>query len=140
VSQPTELAKDFYDAFNRGDVARAASLFAKDATSDGPLDGVIEGRAAFRDHLEVLRRAIPDALISPRSYVAAGDTVAVQGSLSGTHSGVFAGPQGEVPPTGRSVNLRFADFITAEDGQILAHHAFFDVLELLTQLGLMDSE
>lgn len=42
-----------------------------------------------------------------------------------------------MPATDRSVHIRFSDFMSTRNGQVVSHRAYFDQLELLTQLGLM---
>ena len=69
----------------------------------------------------------------------AGDLVVVEGRFVGTFTGPLASPDGDVEPTGASVDLRFADVARIRDGKIGAYHTYYDQLGLLTQLGLMDA-
>jgi hypothetical protein len=57
--------------------------------------------------------------------------------LTATHSGVLQTPNGEVPPTGRSVELRWVAMYETRGVEILSEHLRFDQVEFLTQLGLM---
>src|ERR671914_322302 len=111
-----EVAESFYEAFNRGNVDEAASLFADDCESIGPMQGLIHGKQAFRDHLEVFKRAMPDATIDVHSWIEGEEGVAIEGYFSGTHTGPFATPGGEVPASDRSVRIRFSDFMSTRDG------------------------
>jgi ketosteroid isomerase-like protein len=61
----------------------------------------------------------------------------VEGRFVGTHTGPLAAPDGDVEPSGASVDLRFADFSRVQDGKIVSYHTYYDQLGLLTQLGLM---
>ena len=67
----------------------------------------------------------------------ADDAVAVEGRFTGTHTGPLATDDGDVEPTGATVDLRFADVSRVRDGKIVAYHTYDDQLGLLTQLGLM---
>jgi ketosteroid isomerase-like protein len=64
--------------------------------------------------------------------------VIVEGRFLGTHTGPLAGPDGDVAPTGRSVDLRFADVSCVQNGQIVSYHTYYDQMGLLSQLGLME--
>jgi ketosteroid isomerase-like protein len=66
-----------------------------------------------------------------------GDTVVVEGRFVGTHTGPLTTDDGDVEPTGASVDLRFADVSRVRDGLIVSYHTYYDQLGLLTQLGLM---
>jgi ketosteroid isomerase-like protein len=46
-------------------------------------------------------------------------------------------PDGDIAPTGASVELRFADVSQVKDGKIASYHTYYDQLGLMTQLGLM---
>lgn len=62
----------------------------------------------------------------------------VEGRFIGTHAGPLASPDGDLEPTGASVDLRFADIVRVEHRQIVSYHTYYDQLGFLTQLGLMD--
>ena len=68
-------------------------------------------------------------------YVA-GDAVIVEGRFVGTHTGPLAGPDGDIEPTGASVDLRFADVSRVRDGRIASYHTYYDQLGMLEQLGV----
>jgi ketosteroid isomerase-like protein len=80
---------------------------------------------------------MPDARAIVEHTVEAGETVAVEGRFTGTHTGPLATDEGDVDPTGAAVDLRFADVSRVRDGKIVAYHTYYDQLGLLTQLGLM---
>jgi ketosteroid isomerase-like protein len=80
---------------------------------------------------------MPDAHAVIDSLAQADDTVIVEGRFVGTHTGPLASPDGEIDPTGASVDLRFADFSRVRDAKITSYHTYYDQLGLLTQLGLI---
>jgi ketosteroid isomerase-like protein len=99
--------------------------------------GQVIGRERFRQYLETFKRAMPDARAMIESTVESGETVAVEGRFIGTHTGSLATDDGDVAPTGATVDLRFADLSRVREGNIVAYHTYYDQLDLLTQLGLM---
>ena len=134
-----DLAASFYRAFDAGDIDGLLPLFSDDLETIDPGMGTVRGRAPFREYIETLKRAVPDARAIVEHMYDAGDAVVVEGRFVGTFSGPLSGPEGDIEPTGASVDLRFADVSTARDGKITSYHTYYDQLGLLTQLGLMDS-
>jgi ketosteroid isomerase-like protein len=137
MSGQRELVAGFYENFNSNKIDAALSGFSAELETIDPGMGTVCGHEPFREYLEVFKRAMPDAHAVIESLVEAGDTVIVEGRFVGTHTGPLAAPDGDVDPTGASVDLRFADFSRVQDGKIVSYHTYYDQLGLLTQLGLM---
>jgi steroid delta-isomerase-like uncharacterized protein len=134
-----ELVAGFYAHFNSGDIDAALAVFSSELETIDPGMGTVHGHGPFREYLEVFKRAMPDAHAVIESLVEAGDTVIVEGRFVGTHTGPLATPDGDVAPSGASVDLRFADFSRVKDGKIVSYRTYYDQLGMLTQLGLMNS-
>jgi steroid delta-isomerase-like uncharacterized protein len=131
-----ELVSRFYENFDRGDVDAALAVFSDDLETTDPGMGTVHGLEPFREYLETLKRAVPDARALVEQMYAAGDAVIVEGRFVGTHTGPLAGPDGDIQPTGASVDLRFADVSRVRGGKIVSYHTYYDQLGLLTQLGV----
>jgi ketosteroid isomerase-like protein len=136
-SGSSSVVGGFYDDFNAGDIASAVARFAENLETTDPGMGTVEGIAPFREYLDTFKRAMPDARAVVEHLRDAGDTVVVEGRFVGTFTGPLATPDGDIDPTGASVDLRFADISRVADGKITAYHTYYDQLTLLTQLGLM---
>ena len=67
------------------------------------------------------------------------ETVFGEGTWTGTNDGPMVMPDGELPPTGRTVALRYAIAgRRAADGEhIQSVHLYFDQMEFLGQLGVL---
>jgi ketosteroid isomerase-like protein len=67
-----------------------------------------------------------------------GDTVVAEGTWSGVQDGVLAMPDGDVPPTGKSISFRFAMVVDVDVSAQVARtvRLYFDQLGFLAQLGL----
>jgi predicted ester cyclase len=78
---------------------------------------------------------LPDATITWKNHVESGSLIAGEGVLSGTHTGPFRTPQGEIPPSGAQVALPYAFIRRVEGGKITSEHLYFDQMEFLQQLG-----
>lgn len=61
----------------------------------------------------------------------------VEGTWTGTHTGDLVTPGGTVPPTGATVELRFAAVLGIRDGRVASLHIYFDMVDFLAQLGLV---
>lgn len=128
----------FYEDFGAGNIDAALAACAEDLEIIDPGMGQVRGRERFREYLVTFKRALPDARAVIEEIVESGETVAVEGRFTGTHTGPLATDDGDVEPTGATVDLRFADVSRVRDGEIVAYHTYYDQLGLLTQLGLMD--
>ena len=82
-------------------------------------------------------QGFPDATIRTDKYIEAGDTIVQEGVFTGTHTGVFPTPMGDIPPTGKRVEGRFADVFVVKDGKFVSDHLFFDRMDMMEQLGLV---
>jgi ketosteroid isomerase-like protein len=133
-----DLVGGFYENFNDGDIGAAVSAFSEELETTDPGMGTVHGIGPFREYLDTFKRAMPDArAIVERTYEV-GDAVIVEGRFVGTHTGPLATPDGDVEPTGASVEVRFADVSRLRGGKITSYHTYYDQLGLMTQLGLID--
>src|SRR3954452_16925009 len=136
MSELSNLVDKIYSEINTQDFSDAGEVFSEDVESEYPGAPAIRGVEDFIAYTRVFFTAFPDARIRADSRVESGDTIVVEGHFTGTHTGPLASPAGELPPTGRQMDLRFADFFQAKDGRIVSHRTYFDQMELLTQLGM----
>ena len=136
MGEALEAAKRADDAFNAHDLE--ARLAANRDDSELVMPGGMRLRG--REQADVLRafwEALPDATITWKDYVESGSLIAGEGVLSGTHSGPFRTPQGEIPPSRRQVALPYAFIRRVEGGKIASEHLYFDQMEFLQQVGAM---
>jgi steroid delta-isomerase-like uncharacterized protein len=136
-------AKDLWNQFealtNKHDWSGAASLFATDAVYVSPA-GRNEGREAIRAYSEQADRAVPDGVMETSLFVEEGDMVVAEWTFRGTHTGVFAGPNGtEVAATGKALDVAIVSVAMVTDGMFATVRDYYDQLEYMTQLGLMPS-
>ena len=81
----------------------------------------------------VFREAFDGFHVALEQIVAEGDTVAVRGTLSGTHGGYFMG----VPPTGKRVSWQAMTFFRITNGRIMERWSSHDPLGLLKEVGII---
>ncbi len=127
------------DAVMAGDRDALGRLYAPDAVAETPDAGRLEGREAIVDYLVTFKPAFPDMSWEAVSQHEIGDTAVDEGYFVGTNTGVLSSPEGDMPPTGRSIRVRECDLVTVSDGVAVSHRFYYDQLEFMSQLGLMES-
>jgi len=127
---------DLYERFNAGDLEGVLALLTDDfVLEDVAAGATFNGPDGFREWVEPFVRAMPDARTEVTRVVDGGEWVATEHTGRGTHTGPLATPAGEVPPTGRAVELRFGEFFQLRDGKVASLRAYWDIASLLRQVG-----
>jgi predicted ester cyclase len=81
--------------------------------------GPVQGIDPFLEHSRGFITALPDSRMEVTAIIESGNRVVIEGVYSGTHAGPLSTPQGEVPPTGRTLRLPLCDVIEVAAGR---HH------------------
>src|SRR3979409_1928638 len=119
---PLGVAHTYFDAWNRRDPAAIVATFAEGGTYSDPTVPALTG-SALATHTSGLFAAFPDLSFEIVSAAQTGaNAVAAQWMLRSTNACPFAGG----PPTGSTVALPGADFITVEADKIRAVQGYFD--------------
>jgi predicted ester cyclase len=113
-----------------------ADPWAADAELVAP-GGQASGRADVIGFLAVFQEAFPDLRLEVQKLLVDASAAAAEGTLRGTHDGVLRTPNGDVPPTGRAVELRWAAVYAIDGDTLKSEHRFFDQMDFLGQLGLV---
>jgi predicted ester cyclase len=67
-----------------------------------------------------------------------GDTVVLEITWTGTHTGPMMSPTGdEIPATGKSLEMRACIVNKISDGKVAMQTQYFDIMTMMTQLGLV---
>lgn len=81
--------------------------------------------------------AFPDSKCTFHEAHVAGDKVIIELTWKGTHTGPMMSPTGqEIPPTGKSLNMRSCIVNKVTDGKVAQQTQYFDLMTMMTQLGL----
>lgn len=133
-----DLAKKWTDAFNKHDARAVAALYAQDCVAYDPFfPEPLKGRAAIEKDAADFFRAFPDLRGEVINILEKGDRGAGEIKLTGTNSGPMATPMGEVPATGKRIDLRGAlvGRLNAEN-LIVEERRYYDTGAMMKQLGL----
>jgi ketosteroid isomerase-like protein len=125
------------EAFNSHDLDAFGELFAEDVVTTAPGGMRAEGKAAATQSYGVWFEGFPDARIDLDLVIITDDAAIEQGTFSGTQTGVLHSPDGDVPPTGRSVKAPYMQVLRFRGDKCVSADLMYDRLELLEQLGLV---
>ena len=112
-------------------------LFGETADLQAPGGMQVSGRPGAETFYDTWNEAFPDNAIEALVVFGAGEQGAEEARFTGTHTGTLRTPNGDIPPTGKSVVSQFAAVVRVENDDITSFHIYFDVAEVLVQLGLM---
>jgi steroid delta-isomerase-like uncharacterized protein len=137
MTEALEVVRRYDEAFNAQDADARAAQQTRDIEVVLPGGMTLRGPEQVAAVLESFWTALPDVKISSENEIAAEDTVVTEGVLSGTHTGVFQTPQGEIPASGNRVELRYVSVKKIREGKVAHENLYFDQLEFLQQLGAL---
>jgi len=125
-----QLARSFLASVDDNDFVtwRAATTADLVASANG-------GEVMTKDEFEGMVRGLGEAFSNGchifESQVAEGDLVATRLTWTAVHTGEFNG----VPASNRPVRICGDAFDRIVDGKVVEHHASFDVMGLMVQIG-----
>lgn len=92
-----------------------------------------DGAQAVRELLGGFMSGFPDFHIEPARLRHLDDGVLVEGTITGTHAGEWAG----IPPSGRRVAIPVVGIFEFDGDRLLCEKVHMDVAELLSQIGAL---
>ncbi len=126
-----EAWSQFFDERNMESIND--QYFTEDVTVVIPGDNII-GIEGTKNYYGNFLTGFSDAEFTFVDIFGQGDKLVKHWNFKGTHDGDFFG----IPPTGKSLNLYGTTLILMEDGKIKQEQDFFDNLDMLTQLGVIE--
>lgn len=137
VQDNAKIARSVYDKYNTHDIDGMVALAAEDIDLlNIPLDVTMHGPEGFRQYIQGWATAFPDSQIAVINVLAGEAGAVVEFRGRGTHTGPLVSPAGEIPATGRAVDLSFCDVLQIKGGKITSLHTYYDAATLMGQLGL----
>ena len=83
------------------------------------------------------RRRSPTGALRSGGYWSTDPPPPQKGKFVGTHDGILHSPNGDVAPTGKAVEFRWAAAYEVSGEALTSEHLYFDQMDLLGQLGLL---
>src|SRR5437764_14687780 len=133
MTASSDVVRKHIEAFNARD--QMSEPWSADAEMVTP-GGAMAGRDQVLAFLAVFQEAFPDGRLEIKQLLAGGPAAAVEGAFRGTHNGVLHAPAGDVGPTGKSIEFRWAAVYRVDGDQLASEHLFFDQFAFLSQLGV----
>lgn len=132
------VSEQLVEAFNATDLDRVEELAADDfELLDVATGEIFRGKEGARRNAEGWFTPFPDVELEIVNLVASGDWEIFEGIGRGPHTGPLVTPEGEIPPTGRNVELRFCSVAQVRDGKFVKARDYYDIATIMQQLGLM---
>lgn len=138
MAQNASIVRSTYEAWNDRDFDRFAEVLAKGEVIAMGSGGRWEGSDGARQFAEMWYEAFPDGKIEVRSITETDDTVVIEFTGRGTHTGTLRSPMGDIEATGRPMELQLCDVWSfASDGTPTQVRTYFDTASMMAQLGLL---
>lgn len=137
MANGSDTLKKQLDALNRHDSATFASFYRRDVSVFDPAYAEpLKGQEAVRKDMDDFIVAFPDVEMKIERVVENEGTAAYEVRMSGTHKGPLVGPGGEIPATGKKINIGGGIFARFDgEGQIVEERRYYDLAGLLGQIG-----
>ena len=132
-----EQAEKFFAAMNAKDFDTMLSMLSPTCETRTP-QGNFTGREEYRQWIAGLMRAVPDLTHELNGmHVESANMIGFELHAFGTMTGPLGTPEGDIPPTGRHMDVGGTDFWRfGDDGLIHSYHLSFDQADFVRQLGI----
>lgn len=136
MASAADVHREMVDAFNQRAWDKFRSLAHPQYSYTGG-DGQEQtgGPEAGLGIAQMYASAFPDARLEVRRVYVQGDTAIAEMAYSGTHRGELMG----IAPTGKHVEGIICNVIELRDGKIHREREYFDMLHMMTQLGVVSA-
>jgi steroid delta-isomerase-like uncharacterized protein len=124
------------NTFNAHDMKGFVEVLADDVAFAAPGGIRGQGKTGCAEFFGAWFGAFPDAHVEVQRCHFIDDVAVEEGTFSGTHNGVLHSPIGDIPPTGRSVEVQYVQVLRFRDGKHVSFNLMFDRLTMLEQLGV----
>jgi steroid delta-isomerase-like uncharacterized protein len=133
---PLDVAKAEITAYNDKDWDAARQVLQPDCVYDE-----VATRRTMKGHDDILAAwkgwaaAFPDSRGTFESAFASGDTVTMELTWRGTHTGPLRTAEGETAPTGKRIEVRACQVVKVGGDRVSSIRHYFDMVTLLEQIG-----
>jgi steroid delta-isomerase-like uncharacterized protein len=140
VAAALERHQQAVEDFNAHNIDGVADYYSAEAILHDPqYPEPLHGREAIRATYEQMIESFPDMRVEIESRYATEGRIMYQLRLIGTNHGPLPSPEGELPPTGESIDVPVAVFADIDaDGRFMEVRRYYDVALMMQQLGLVE--
>ena len=83
--------------------------------------------------------AFPDSKATFNTVATSGNTVIMEVTWRGTHTGALRAPTGEVAATGKKIEIRACQVIEVANDKVQTMRHYFDMMTMMQQLGVVSA-
>ncbi len=124
--------REHMESENRHEFDVTMSTFDHPRYEIVPTGEIYDGEEEVREYFRLTRAAFPDQRNELIALHHADDAVVAEFDLKGTHQGELRG----LAPTGREFTCRCVALFLFEEDRLLCERVYFDVLTIVSQLGV----
>ena len=133
-----QAARGVVDKFNTSDWEGYEAALASDSVYDEVgTSRRVNGTGEIIRCLQEWKEAMPDVTGEVTSATATGDTVVLEVTWTGTHTGPLQSPGGVIPATGKQQTTRASWLMKFDGGKLEESRHYFDMLSFMQQLGVL---
>jgi steroid delta-isomerase-like uncharacterized protein len=126
VEQNIAVVRAIYDAFNTRDIDKVFSLLSPDLVLEDVTTGqAFRGPEGFMQWVQPFATASPETTANLTHIIASGEWVFTEHTGGGPHVAPLVTPAGEIPVTGRPLEIKFAEVFQVQDGKIILLRAYW---------------
>ncbi len=130
------VARACLDSFNRGDwTAMRSTLSADSVYDEHGTQRHVQGAEEIISLFKAWKTAMPDVAGTVRNALSSGDTVALEVTWQGTHTGPLETPNGTIAASGKKQTTPGIWSIDVKEGKVRSSRQYFDMLTFLQQIG-----
>ena len=140
-SESVDVVRKSFDALNEHNLDRWSQFLTDSYRGEAPGVKGQQSKAQIREYNQIFIDAFPDLHFTLTQIIAQGDRVVVQWEATGTHRGQLRDPSGDmvIQPTGRKVTGTGCTILETKSGKLTRGWLFWDMANLLNQIGAMPS-
>ena len=136
-----QIAEKLFDAINAHNLDLGDSYLAVDYRFEGPgtdRNGGALNRDQAKAYTQGFITGFPDLHFELKQKVAQGEYVVINWVGSGTHTGPLSTPTGDtLPATGKKAAIAGSTTYQIQNGKAVKGWTYWDMVSLLSQLGMM---
>jgi steroid delta-isomerase-like uncharacterized protein len=131
-------AKEGVEAFSAGDWERFKAPLSSDAVyEEFGTQRRVQGPDAIVELSKGWRKAFPDVKGTITKAIESADTVVLEITWEGTHTGELVGAQGSIPATRKRVRVPAVQVVSFKGDKVAETKHYFDQMTMLAQLGVL---
>jgi steroid delta-isomerase-like uncharacterized protein len=136
MSNIKQLVISIHDAFSKNQFDKVLELCHENVEVHAYAFGaVFQGKDGFMNFMQSFKGAFPDVIIHHKKLLVENNNAAIEFSGKGTHTGPLVTPAGNIPATGKKIELDVAEFMEFKDGLLISLHNYQDAGSLMRQIG-----